>query len=661
MDKQEVLLIRNIINIPGAQDKAWRTALAQRQRRTAVWLGIVFALAGAVGGYADDFKDISVDVQFDRPSYASGDTVVAIVSIDIPKGYHLYANPMGPGIGKPLTIAGEGSDCIQWTGLRKEQAKKYHPDMGEWVWAYEKHARFYLTGVVAGNGAAHCKSSIRLEGVICHTSCIAVAKQVDITVPLGRGGHRPFEVVPSAAEDYRTAQAMPMGRSAPDSGGELPAGLSLEGFAGGGAEPTGAQIPDWDYTPVEEKLRYNVALALVLAFLAGVILNVMPCVLPVLGIKILSFSQGTGASRATAVGRSLVFAAGMLTIFMVLASLAAFLNFSWGQQFQQPRVLAAIIFVIVLFALGLFDFYTILLPAGIGAASMKSGHGFGGEFLRGMFTTIMATPCSGPLLGATLAWTLQQPVPVIYLVFAAVGIGMAFPYVLLSSSKTLARLVPKPGKWMDDFKHVMGFLLLGFAVYLLIGLPSHMVVSTVGMCLFLVLAVAVYKRFAPFGSSRRRRTITGAYSLSIVALGFWFAFEFLHAPFAPKAEEQAGSVGYEWAAFAPQTLEKAHMEGRHVVVDFTAMWCLNCQYNKMMVLKDREIVSLMEEKGVVALRGDLTGDNPPAQSLLEHLGSRSVPFLAIFPGDDPYHPIIMRDVLSKSRLKKALKALPEPR
>jgi thiol:disulfide interchange protein len=402
----------------------------------------------------------------------------------------------------------------------------------------------------------------------------------------------------------------------------------------------------------------NLPVAVVLAFLAGLILNVMPCVLPVLGIKILAFAEGRARSRRETVLRSGAFAAGMMAVFVGLATLAAVAGFSWGQQFQTPAMLAGIVILIVIFALGMFDTYIIPVPSRLAALGETGGKGYLGDGLKGMFTTILATPCSGPLLGATLAWTLRQPTMVIYAVFIAIGAGMALPYVLLASSSRLARLLPKPGPWMEDFRRVMGFLLLGFAVYLMTGLPRDMVVSTVGLCVAVAFALFLYGRVAPFGTGPGRKAAGAATALLIVAFGWYVMVDLWYGSISERARASTART-IRWEPFTPKRLTEAHMSGRHVVIDFTAAWCMNCQFNKVSVLHSDKVAGLIEEKEVLALKADITRHNAAAESLLHHLGSRSVPFFALFPGDDPYRPIVMRDILRKKRVVEALEGLAE--
>jgi thiol:disulfide interchange protein DsbD len=306
----------------------------------------------------------------------------------------------------------------------------------------------------------------------------------------------------------------------------------------------------------------------------------------------------------------------------------------------------------------MFDIFTFVVPGVIGGMERKSGDGLWGDLFRGMFATVLATPCSGPLLGATLAWTLTQTPTIVFIVFASIGLGMAFPYLLFSFSRRLARLIPKPGNWMKDFKYFMGFILLGMAVYLMIGLPSDMLISTIGLCLVLSFTVWGYTRFAPWGSSLMKKLCVALIMLTVSVGGIYFNFVTLYSLVATDTE--ASNLGQkEWIPFSPKLLKDAHANGTSVMIDFTANWCMNCQYNKVTVLHSKKIRTLISDKKILTMKADLTRPNQQIESLLEHLGSKSVPFLAVFPGDKPFEPIVMRDLLNKNALASVLEHLKE--
>ena len=593
---------------------------------------------------------LSFKVVPSRPSYAPGDTVLIALNIAIPAHYHLYGNPLGPGIGKPLAIAIHGGDAIKWLDIVKTVPRKFTPEIGGWVYAYENLACFCLRGVARNAGRA--EGTIVFNGLECFTSCFPKRYEFPFSVTIDP------HAVPSAgfASEKRLALLL-AGKT------EIMAfekdSIAPSQFQGAGALGSIRDLktahpveppPAWDYTPREETTNFNLWSAIFFAFLAGIVLNAMPCVLPVLGIKILSFANISGKRRRGAVFHSVVFSAGVFSVFLALASLASFANYSWGRQFQDPPALVGIIALIVVFALGMFDVYLITVPGPIANLDQKKSPGNWGNFFQGIFATILATPCSGPFLGAVLAWSVTQPPLVIYIVYGAIGAGMSFPYIVLSSSKRISKLVPKPGPWMNIFKGLMGFLLLGFAVYLLFGLPDDMVESTVLFCLTTSFAAVIYGRFAPFSSSLRRKVVLFAIALAVAVGGLYLSFFWVYPSFSLNRAEAARQDSSVWKPFSRDSLLSAQAAGRPVIVDFTANWCINCQYNTIMVLSKKAVTDAITGKGALALVVDMTMPDPVQDSLLHSLGSQSIPFLAIFPGNDPKHPVVMRDILTKRKL-----------
>jgi len=623
---------------------------------------LVWKLVLPCPAFATGAQDLSAEVILSKKAYGPLDTVVAVLHVVIPDQYHFYANPLGPGIGKPALVRVRASKGIHWLDLYKSQPEKFTPEMGGWVWAYEKEAFFFCKGILSKDAPETIRSWISVQGLMCHTSCVQVKKVIDFEIRTDSSstGH-PFESEPQFRTFADRCELMSFNIVNDTSRASSETNDSVFGQIAF-SQPLSQTVirpVTWDYEPVERKISMNFLLAVLFGFIAGIILNIMPCVLPVLGLKILSFAQSSGTSRRTSVTRSLMFSAGMMSIFMILAALASFAHLSWGQHFQSPWFLIALILVTVVFSLGMFDIYILPLPSNISDLERKSGRGAVGDFLRGMLATLLATPCSGPFLGATLAWTLTQSTLVIFLVFGSIGLGMAFPYILLSSNRTLLRLMPRPGPWMNDFKHLMGFLLLGASAYLLFGLPKDMVAATVGFSIVAAFAIVLYSRLAPFHSSLRRKAVVALIAGSILGSGGWIAFNALNNARHSEAHSQDLRPDLAWEDFSPQELKAAHARGQHAIVDFTANWCLNCQYNMVRVLTDDAVMDLLRRKHVSALKADLTWANPPAESLMHNLGSRSVPFLAIFRGDDPYHPIIMRDILNKGDFIRVLKGLPD--
>jgi thiol:disulfide interchange protein len=605
---------------------------------------------------ADD--NLTIDVVASKSAYAPGDTVILGLKVNIPGKYHLYGNPLGPGIGKPVNIGIDGAGDMVWLDIKKNAPVKFYPSTGDWVWAYKTNAYFFVKGIAGHASDSVVNGNLQFNGLMCSLSCIPVEKSIPFTLKISNvnSGESLFqnrqEFITALKNATQTMTVSTVQTQSKNVTGLINLSPLKEISM---SQQVAEKELKWNYIPKEKKTGFNLWVALLLGFISGIILNFMPCVLPVLGIKIISFSQHQQGSKKSAVLHSLVFSAGIVSVFIALAALSSFANFSWGEQFQKPAFLVAIIALVFVFALSMFDVFTIILPGSASNLGKKGAKGFGGDLLNGMVATILATPCSGPLLGATLAWTMTQVPIVVFTVFSSIGLGMAFPYVLFSSSRTLSRLMPRPGKWMSDFKFLMGFVLMGAAVYLMLGLPHEMIISTLGVCLFLAFSVILYVRYSPFGSSFLRKAIVGVIAVLISASGLYFNFGILYKRISQAA--QTGTESGTWKQFSPQMLKSAHAEGRNIIVDFTANWCMNCQYNTIAVLRTGEIDNLIKNKNILAMTADLTHPDPAIEALLHNLGSKSIPFLAVFPKDNPYQPIVMRDLLSKRELEKVLNSL----
>ena len=339
---------------------------------------------------------------------------------------------------------------------------------------------------------------------------------------------------------------------------KLGPGVVLPGETAGG--PPAASRP-----PVQSLL-----MQLGLAFLGGLILNVMPCVLPVISLKILSFLEQAGESRGRVFALNVWYCLGLLSVFMVLAALAAGGRQAWGQQFTLPWFKVALTGLVFVMALSFLGVWEIPIPGFVGAGGanrLQTQEGPSGAFFKGVFTTILATPCSGPFLAPVFGYLLNQPPSMAYLIFGAVGLGMAFPYLLIGAVPELLRFLPKPGRWMETVQQLMGFLLLATVVYLFTTLSTAYFIST------LTLLVGLW--FACWWIGRTPLTAPAGWRLAawlggptVAALVGLFAFTLLI---------QESKI--HWQAFSPEALARARAEGKTVMVDFSANWCLTCKTN----------------------------------------------------------------------------------
>ncbi len=390
------------------------------------------------------------------------------------------------------------------------------------------------------------------------------------------------------------------------------------------------------------------------AFLGGLILNLMPCVLPVIGLKILSFVEQSHHSRRQVLVLNLWYTLGLMSVFLVLATLACGAslglrnqNLGWGEQFSSPVfniVMCGLVFVMALSFLGVWE---IPIPgfAGHGkAADMANKEGPAGAFTKGVMSTVLATPCSGPFLGSVFGFMLRQPPAIIYAIFAAIGFGMASPYLVIGAFPRLIRILPKPGAWMDTFKHLMGFVLLGTVVFLFTFLKREYLAATFGMLVGLW-AACWWIGHVPLTAELGRKLFTWVQGAAVAALIGWVSFAWL----------VPGDSLLPWQPFSPDVLAKYRSEGKTVMVDFSADWCLTCKANLKFAINTEDVFRIVQTNGVVTLLADWTDGSPEIKTALAALDSNSIPVLAIFPASHPGEAIVLRDLISKSQLLRALR------
>jgi suppressor for copper-sensitivity B len=382
-------------------------------------------------------------------------------------------------------------------------------------------------------------------------------------------------------------------------------------------------------SPADDPSRLLPILAV--ALLGGLVLNAMPCVLPVLSLKLLSVASQVGAERRRVRLGLLTTALGVLASFALLAAALIVLKASgaaigWGIQFQWPWFIAAMAAVTTLFAASLWGWLPILLPRfAYDATDIRAETPHADAFLTGMFATLLATPCSAPFVGTAIGFALAQGPAEIAVVFAALGIGMATPYVAVAAVPRLVRLLPRPGRWIDGLRVVLGFALAGTAVWLLSVLAAlsgtRVALAAAVALLAVVVLLALHSRHVvPPGATR----LTMATAAALVAAAvLWPAFAGVAAP---SAKASAG----RWRPLEPGEIQRLVGQGKTVFVDVTAAWCLTCQVNEAAVLDRDPVAGRLFGPGVVAMRGDWTRPNPELTRYLESFGRYGIPFNAVF-------------------------------
>jgi thiol:disulfide interchange protein/DsbC/DsbD-like thiol-disulfide interchange protein len=393
---------------------------------------------------------------------------------------------------------------------------------------------------------------------------------------------------------------------------------------------------------------------LVLAFVGGLILNLMPCVFPVLGIKILGFVNQAGADRSKVTLHGLVFTSGVVLSFWVLAGILAVLRaggsqLGWGFQLQSPAFVFGLAAAMLAFALnmsGVFEFG--LTATGIGS-NLQSKSGLIGSFLTGALATVAATPCAAPFLAPALGAALALSTAQSFAIFTVIALGLSTPYLLLSAFPAAVKVLPRPGAWMETFKQAMAFPLYGSVAYLiwvLAGqLPETGLLSALFGFVLVAMAVWVYGRWnAPGASSGRARFGTWG-CVVLLAAGVWAGWPVAAAP-----------TDIKWSEWSPEAVEKLRADNQIVYVDFTARWCATCQANKRLVFHNDDVLKEFRDKHVATLRGDWTNKDPMITAELAKYHRAAVPFNVIwFPGRT--EPVILPELLTA---KVVLQAISNP-
>jgi thiol:disulfide interchange protein len=394
-------------------------------------------------------------------------------------------------------------------------------------------------------------------------------------------------------------------------------------------------------------------LVILSSLVGGFILNFMPCVLPVIGLKILSFAEQGGRSRSQMLALNIWYSLGTLAVFMGLATLAAGVNLGlreqnlgWGEQFTSTTFNVVMVAIVFVFALSFLGVWEIPIPGFVGsgaAAEVASHEGAAGAFVKGALTTVLATPCSGPALGPVFGYTLNQPPLVTYLIFGCIGLGMSSPYLVIGAFPSLIRFLPKPGAWMDTFKHMMGFVMLATIVFLFGIIKKDYLVPTFAMMVGLWAGcwwIGHVSLIETLGRKAKAWT-QGAVFAGLVT---WAAFTWL----VPRE-----SI-IPWQNFSRAELAKLTSEGNTVLVDFTAEWCPTCKANLFFAIETKDVRDAIAKNKIVPMLADWTHESPEIKSMLESLQSASIPVLAVFPSDKSRPPIVLRDVITKQQILNAI-------
>lgn len=425
--------------------------------------------------------------------------------------------------------------------------------------------------------------------------------------------------------------------------------------AGGGQGGPKAGAGDAEPAPKQA----GTAAMLLLAVLGGLILNAMPCVLPILSLKVFGLVKSASHGRREVVSGALATSAGILVSFWALgaaaiAARAAGAAVGWGVQFQRPGFVAFLAVVVVLFCLNLWGLFEIPLPqrlALLGGSGPREG--LAGHFTSGLFATLMATPCSAPFLGTAVGFALSQEAALILAIFTAVGLGMALPYLLIAAAPGIARVFPKPGAWMDTVRGAMGFLLAASAVWLFYVLASQVSPEKLAAIQLGLLGLGLFtwlQHKVANGRGLRRLAATGVVAAAAITLVA--ASTQGEATSVNLAEKPTGLI--QWTAFDRARAESLSSGGQIVFVDVTADWCFTCKVNERLVLETPEVAKAFEEHKVLPMKADWTNRNDEITNFLAEHGRYGIPFYLLYrPGQDPH---VFSELLTKETLVAAVQS-----
>ena len=567
-----------------------------------------------------------------RKEIQAGKTFLVGVKFTIEPGWHIYYKESGDA-GMPTQIEwilpdGFSAGPLLW------QEPKHFDDEGIKTSGYSD-STFIASQITAPydlKDAKTIKIQAKVKWLSCKESCIPGKDELQLNLNVGQ----------EIADDKN---------------------VSL--FSSVGYEPEYSKNTRKKLQPEPEQNPFNYFL---LAMVGGFILNFMPCVLPVIAIKILSFMEQAEESPARVRQLGLVFSAGVISAFLALALVvvavrAAGNSVGWGTQFQNPLFLIVMCTIVLVLALSLFGLFYFTFDAGQDKLdSLSNKEGMVGTFFKGVLATTLSTPCTAPFLGAAMGFAFAQPNWVVIGIFLTSGLGMSLPYILLTANPKWMKYLPKPGAWMEKFKESMGFVLLGTVVWLLSVLGSQVGIEGIMWVSFFLLAVSLSSwisgRFVDLSSSGQRKLVVFSIAGAISLMAGYFCL--IDKPIVMSALQGRPIYGAQsesesnWIPFTPERLEQELSKKQTVLLDFTADWCLTCKMNESLILNSEKVKKTIKDKGVITIKADWTRQDPEITKLLKNFKRSGVPLYVVYPKNDQDNPIVLPEILTEPILLEAI-------
>ena len=608
--------------------------------RTALLFVAALALAATAGGQFRPPAKASVEAFTDLTSYAAGTPVRIAAVVTIDEGWHIQSHTPSYKYLIPTELALELPEGWPEAVIRYPAHIMWQSQFAEDpLAAYEHEAVIHVSVELPSDLAT---GGVEVPVELLYQACDELVclppttTETTVRLEIGEAGQ------PTGHPAFEAAAAAP-----PPTGG----GLSL-------------------------------LAVLIPALLGGLILNGMPCVLPIVSLKLFGFAQASGKPRREIVGGALMTTLGILVSFWALAGATLLARSAgqavgWGIQFQNPLFVTFLALVLTLFSLNVWGLFEINLPHALAnrlgghTHSAHDGHshshshsapaanhqaggggGYSGHFFSGVFATLMATPCSAPFLGTAVGFALSQPAATIAFVFTTVGIGLATPYLLLAAMPRATRRLPRPGEWMVTLRGVMGFLIAGTTIWLLYVLAAQMDSARLAFLEIGLLSLALFIWLQSRSQKTALRVLGRAGAVTAAVLVMLLANGATAQSRGPGAA--AGGVQVlDWVPWDPVQAETLAAEGRLVFVDVTADWCATCKVNERLVLETDETAELFDRYEVVAMKADWTNRNDDIARYLASFGRYGIPFYALYrPGQEPH---VFSELLRGGRLEQAIR------
>ncbi len=624
-------------------------------------------------------EHVKLSGRTDKATVRPGDKFAAYLTVELAAGHHMQSNKPSSKELIPAVFFLEPTDGFEFGEIGyppgNERADKLLGRMSEY------NGRFELK-IPATVSEKADQSPRWIRGVfqyqICNDSGTCYRPQhIEIAIPVRmEGGATPTAAASTPSPNPAVSAGGKESSHPPTSAGHPPPS------SGGGGQASSnilTRFQDW-------LLQFGYFGAILTAFLGGMLLNLMPCVLPVISLKVLSFVRQAHEHRARVFWLGLTYSAGILVFFGVLACIYLLTDreIRWGEQFQRPHVNIALAALVTAFSLSLFGVFAVFTPRVINKLGEKAeGEGFLSAFSTGLLATLLGTACTAPFLSAAIGAASRFSPAQGASIFLAVGVGMALPFVFLAANPGWLRFIPRPGPWMGVFEALMGFFLLATVIWLLNPLRGQ--IGDYGLLLTLIflltVAIAVWiKGKIEFGAPIGKKVRLYSLALAVLLIGWLLPFRVMAtieslvkvhirsqdliadgelyremgAPGGAAVRKLDWSGGIPWQHYKRERALRDVRNGYTVFVDYTASWCANCKINKKTSIENAEVVQLMQKFGVIPYEADYTNMIPEIKEDLDRFERAGVPLYLVYPAGHPDQPIVLPEILTPGTMKDAI-------